>query len=43
MGNAKRTWQLDKRNLQRIPAEVLRDTRADSFGLFQNALTELPD
>ena len=43
MENAKRTWQLNKRNLQRIPAEVLRDTRADSLGLFQNALTELPD
>ena len=43
MGNAKRTWQLNKRNLQRISAEVLRDTRADSLGLFQNALTELPD
>lgn len=35
MGNAKRSWQLDKRNLQRIPAEVLRETRTDSLGLFK--------
>ena len=42
MGIAKRSWQLDRRYLTRIPAEVLRDKRADSLSLFQNALTELP-